>query len=436
MSAMDTADAILSTATAVPATSSPQDAPNDSPADALDTTTTAAVTSPEDQSGAGEGEGTGESGGTPTLPTTKQIRESLKAFRDSNPEHAQAAKLLNDGYSRFEAYKAVFPTVDDARTVKATLDTIGGLEGLASMQQILATVDETDALLDAGDPAVLDRILEDAPDGFKKLASPYLAKLQKADPDAYARALQPHFVRSLVDSNFPQVMQALHKMVADKPEAAALVKNVIDWFEGQKNQADRVSADTLNPERDALKKDREAFEKERQTEFHKSLSGEIDAHIRQELGTRLKPYAAALNALPVAVRQDVARAAMSVLGKAMEADKAFQSQTQAMLGSRKPDRTKIIGLSKTKVTALADTVIAEVVKNYGLTAGAKKAATAKTGAQAAPQSTAIIKLTKPPSDTDIDWEYPDAQKAFIMHRAALKENVAKARGLKSRFVSW
>ena len=434
MSAMDTVDALLATATEAPATSPVVDTPVEPAEPPPDTNADVAVDSPTPE---GEGEGTGGAEGGPKVPTTQQIRASLKAFRDANPEHAQAAKLLNDGYSRFEAYKQVFPTVDDARSVKATLDTVGGLEGLANMQQILSTVDETDALLDAGDPQVLDRILEDSPDGFKKLAPAYLTKLQKADPEVFNRVLQPHFVHSLADANFPQVVDALASMLADKPEALKIVQSMKQWFDGQKAQADRTSADTLNPEREAFNKERETFAKERQSEFQKAVGGELDGHIRQELGTRLKPYSGALNALPVAVRQDVARAAINILARAVDADKTFQTQNSAMLGARKPDRAKIVALNKAKVSALADQVIAQVVKNYSLTAGAVKAKPgAKAGTQDAPKSNAILKLSKPPSDADIDWEYPDAQKAFIMHRAALKESVVKSRGLKSRFVSW
>lgn len=366
-------------------------------------------------------------------PTTAQIRATLKAFREASPDHGPAAKLLNDGYSRYEAYKSVFPTVDEARNIKTHLETVGGMEGLAAMQQTLASIEETDALLDAGDPKILDQIVEDSPEGFKRLAPHYINRLQKLDPIAYAQALQPHFVRSLIDSNFPAVMDHLSRQVADKPEAQAIVQNIQRWFEEQKSLAERQNADTLNPEREKIASEWQKLNQERQKGLQSDIGHQVDSHIRQELGTRLRPYSAALNALPEAVRLDVARAVITKLAEAIKADKAYQIQNSAMLQARKPDKEKIIALNKAKVTALADNVIAAVAKSYNLAPGAAKPpAKTRPATQSVPsQSTELIKLLKPPSDAEIDWDYPGAQQGYIRGRARIK-----AGHFAGRFVQW
>lgn len=439
MSDLDTAIGILSTATSESSSGSPEPPTPPEPSDAHTSNdpTDVAVDSPAQD---GEGEGTGEGEGQLKVPSTAQIRASLKAFRDASPEHSQAAKLLNDGYSRYEAYKEVIPTVEEARTIRAQLDTVGGLEGIANMQSILSSVEETDSLLEAGDPKVLDQIIEDSPEGFKKLAPHYLNRLQKLDPDAFGGAVQPHFVRALNDAGFPAVVEHLLANLSDKPELQKVVASMKRWFDEQKSIADRAGQDTLQPERQKLNDEWAKINSERQKEMQSYVGGQVSAHIREELGAKLRPYAFSLNQLPVAMRQDVARAAIAGLAKALEADKAYQTQISAMMGAKKPDRDRIVAFNKSKVSNLADKVIAEVVKGYGLKPGTGPATKGRQGrdqnATKTPESTDVIKISSAPADKDIDWDFPRAQEAFIRHRAALTPSAAKARGLKSRFVQW
>jgi hypothetical protein len=444
MSAIDSATAILGAATAPTDTTAATTA-NNTATDTTDTINDAVADSSgegdaaegsEGSSGEEDGQG-GEAGASTKVPTTAQIRASLKAFRDASPEHAQAAKLLNDGYSRYEAYKAVFPTVDDARTFKTQLDTLGGLEGIANMQSTLANVEETDALLEAGDPKVLDAIFEDSPEGAKKLAGPFLSKLAKLDPETYQKTVQPHFVRSLIDANFPNVLNFLSSKLGDNAEAKGIVDNMKAWFAGQQSQAEKFSSDALSPERDQFQKERETFQSEKRKDFESAVGTVVSSHINSELGSKLRPYAAALNALPVAVRQDVARACISELASSLKADKAYQTQVNAMLNARKPDRDKIIAYNKAKVTSLADTIIAKVTANYSLKPGeAAKSAAARTGkkpgAQDAPKTaTNIIKLKAAPKDSDIAWDHPNmSTEAYIRGRAVVRD------GKNFKYVSW
>lgn len=429
MSDIDSATAILATASEAASVSEIPGSSVPNPADQSDappSNAEGAVDSP-----ATDGEEGADSPGQKPLPTTAQIRQALKAFRESNADYASAAKLLNDGYSRYEAYKSEFPTVEEARTVKAQLESVGGLEGLANMQSVMSSIEETDSLLESGDPKVLDQIAEDAPEGFKRLAPAYLNKLQKLDPDAFVRTVQPHLIAGLEQAGLPQVLTYLASKLSDKPELAEVVNNTLAWLREQKQLAERFNGDALNPDRQRVQDEMSQVQKERQEMLQTAVSTTVDSHIRQELGTRLRPYSAALNAMPVAQRADIARACISTLGAALEADKAYQTQIKAMMGARRPDQAKIIAFNKQKVSALADRVIEAVVKNYGLKAGAAPAP--KRGAAPAQRATdkgpkPFVQLSGPPSESQIDWNHQYMnEKAFIQHRAILRDG---------RWVKW
>jgi hypothetical protein len=440
MSAIESATAILSTASepVESSVSQVETPPADSNApESIETSEAVTTSSPDGEEGS-EGGAAGGEAPPSQPPTTAAIRAALKAFRESSPEHAQAVKLLNDGYSRYEAYKEVIPSVEEARTIRASLDSVGGIEGLASLQGIVNNIEETDSMIEQGNPEVLDRIIEDSPEGFAKLASPYLEKLAKLNPEAFQAAVQPHFVRGLIDSKFPRVMDYLSSKMGDKPELKEIVDSVRQWFSEQKSLAEKSNQDALAPERQQLLKERETLRSEQRKSFEAGIGTEMNTHIQSELGSRLKPFAASLNTLTPAMRLNVAQACMTELAKALSNDKAYKTQADAMMNAKKPDRARILTLNKTKVTSLADAVIAKVAKEYGLKVGApaKPGTKTATATKAAPTSTELIKVAKQPADGDIDWDFPGAKQAFITHRAALKVEVAKARGLKSRFVKW
>ena len=440
MSEVDSATAILAAAVE-PTDSMPADAPEvespESTPESPDSTDAASTESEKTPDGGGDGT-------PPKAPTTAEIRASLKAFRDSNPDHAQAAKLLNDGYSRYEAYKQVFPDVDTARSVKAQLDLVGGLDGIANMQAVISSIEETDALLDAGDPKILDQIAEDAPKALSQLGPHYLTRWQKLDPESFAAGIVPHFVAALTESRFPEVVNYLATQLGGAIDATKarelqeVVSSMKQWFDGQKVRAERANSDALNPERQQITAERENIVKEQRQLLDSFVSDQVGPHIRNTIGGLLKPYAAALQGMPMAQRQDVARACMTTLTQMLKADKAYQTQIAAMMNARKPDRTKIVQLNKDKVNALARSVVEAVVKNYGLKAGAVKPAkgAVKSGADKV-TGTQIIKINAQPKDADIDWEHEHmSDTAFIQHRAVLTEAAAKARGLKSRYVQW
>lgn len=454
MAATDSASAILASAASAAAVQTPQASPepsaqSDDPANtgsAAAGDTSGDGTSSEGD-GSGEGGGAGAGGGESKIPTSAQIRASLKAFRDASPEHAQAARLLNDGYSRSLAFQELFPTVDDARSVRTQLDAVGGLEGLANMQSTMASIEETDSLLENGDPSVLDRIIEDAPDGFKKLAPHYLSRLQKLDPAAFTGAVQPHFVKALTDARFPSVVNYLIQNLSDKPELQKVVQSMADWFGDQKAQAERSNQDLLNPEREKLNGEWDKINKAKRDELNTHITSQVTPHINNTLGAELKPYVNSLNALPQVVRMNVARSCMEKLADALGKDQAYQNTLKGLMGVRQPDRARIVSLNKSKVSAVAKGIVEQVAKDYGLTANAAaRGAGAGAGkgqgqgqgraADGKFTSNAIIKLGQAPKDNEIDWGFDRAKEAFIAHRAALTEEAAKRRGLKSRFVSW
>lgn len=335
-------------------------------------------------------------------PSLKQMREAVKAFSETSPEHANALKSLMTDAARYRAMTEAFPDVETARSTRAAIEAAGGLEGISRMQTTLDAVEETDAKLAEGDPSVLDDIIEDAKDGFVKLAPHYLNRLEKVDAAAFSQAIRPHLVRSLAGANFGPVLDGLARLVKDNPDAAEVVGSMQEWFEGQKRLAEKTNADTLEPERAKLKEGWSQIEQEKNKIFEGEVQSQVLSHVNSELGNRLKPYLQN-SKLSDAMKRDVAFSCYRELGEAMKADRAT---VDSMMRSKSRDSGKVATYVKSRVSALADAVVKKVAKDYNLSPAGKPGP--KPGQRpgnpnpAAP--TGPVKVAQRPGDNDIDWD--------------------------------
>lgn len=154
-------------------------------------------------------------------------------------------KLLNDTTGKARGYEEQFPTVREAREVKALIESVGGREGFTQMQQTLASVAEIDAKLSAGDVTVVDKMWEEAPDGMPKLMPALLAKFEQAKPQEYEKFIAPTSIGYLDKSGFPQAFDRMVKLYeAGKPdEAKAIRDELVQWVSANRQQARQRQAD-------------------------------------------------------------------------------------------------------------------------------------------------------------------------------------------------
>jgi hypothetical protein len=317
-----------------------------------------------------------------TEKTPKEVREALKRFRDADPKNAAMVKQLHGAYERHEAYKAQFPTVEDAREAKAFLDNIGGYEGFEQQQNILKSVEESDQLLYSGDGKLIDNIYEDMKsegkqEAFGKLASPFLDKLKDVDKKAFLETILPHNVSYVENSGFPNVVAALtHALeIGDEKnliEAKAIVADMGNWYKEIKAAVAKTKQGPT-PEQLALKADREKFEKEQKEfktnqtkEFQNSIAKESGASDIRKLGAELKPfldkpYFKPFKDKPASLRP-LANEIQSTLRAELEADKAYQTQMKTLWGAKTPDKTKILQYHNAKVESIASRIVRDTVQ--------------------------------------------------------------------------
>lgn len=393
-------------------------------------------------------------------PTAQNVRNYLKNLK-ADSANAKVVKSIHEAYEHQRAFQEVFPSVQEARDAKDFFESVGGIEGLESKNAIIQNVEESDQLLYAGDPKLIDNIVEDLKAQGKQgalvsLTPAFLDAVKSADLQGFHEALSPYFLGLIEQVNLTGavagLVKALSTVDAAKPETvtAALetVKGISgemdSWIKGlQSGVQQKKTTPVETPEQKKFKADQEAFNKQR-TEFETSKSNEFTTAVNKEaerinhgrLITELTSYAKmpffkgfskeSWNHIGANVDRD--------LRDTLAADKTYQTWMKAAWGAKNPDRSKILEYHKAKVESISDRVVSSYVAkaypNYakggfaaGRTAAAetKKVATQKVVQQAAATGKAVFVATKPPRDF---VDYTDRNQATLLEVAG-KAKLAK-----------
>lgn len=148
-------------------------------------------------------------------------------------------KFLYDTSGKARGYEQQFPTVREAREVRALLEAVGGREGVQQMQATLSEIEKVDQALAAGDPSVADRMWDEAPDGMPKLMPALLDKFAQTKPREYEKFIAPRSIDYLDQAGFPKEFDRMVKFYdAGKTEEAQAIRNeLIQWVTGNRQAA-------------------------------------------------------------------------------------------------------------------------------------------------------------------------------------------------------
>jgi hypothetical protein len=391
-----------------------------------------------------------------TEKTPAEIRQALKALRDSDPKHAAAVKQLHGAFERYEAVKAIFPGgVNEIKQAKEFMDLVGGHEGLESLQGVKVAAEASDAQLYEGSPELISNIVEDLKahnklDALGKLAPAFFDALKANDEKGYYAAFAPQFISGLESVNLPNAFAGLETALNDPDPVKALAAakgisaDLTKWYKELDATNKKAKESVVSPERKQLDADRAAFLKDQEsfksnqsTEFKNSVATVCEKSNNQLLGAQLKDF------LRMPFFQGYGRENLMPLGNTikanlydtLKADHAYQAQMKAMWGAKTPDRAKIEEYHKARVDSIAAEIVRSTVQKMypgyakgGSAAGRIAAKAVKTTATAvadvaAAKNTAVGKPTyvaAKPAWESIDWDKDPKQLLYITGKAYLK----------------
>jgi hypothetical protein len=359
----------------------------------------------------------------------QNIRNSIKAAAEALPDHAQAFKELGNAYFREQAYKQVFPTVQEATSAKQLIESVGGLDGLAQLQERDQLYTTQDEMLKNGDPAVLDDFFEDFPEGASALAPHYLDRLAKNNPEAFSAAVVPYVVGMLENAGIGNYLASILQE-QDPARAKGMVEQLARWYQQQVQGAAQLkTAAPKFPAQDRLKQEQTKIEQERENLFMEGVRTKVNASVQPELDRTIEQYTKQykLNDTQKKYFQDIVQRRVveelnndATYKKQVDLRKASKSRTHDTVASY------ISGEFNRRLKDAAFTVAKELY-------GAPKAAVSqntgvvKAGTPKSTPSGGPIYVSQRPPDAQLDLSRPGAELLLIKGQAYTKDG---------RFITW
>lgn len=395
----------------------------------------------------------------PNSPTPQSVRGALKQLRDgadaSTPEGKAVHEAVKTLHRSFEVQRQLAEDLGTknvysaVKALKAFSDQVGGADGLAELNENVAAIRESDDLLYAGDPKLMDNLIEDLKsenrlDALGKLAPAFLDKLKEHDAAGYYRSFAPHFLNGLKESGVDKAINAVWGKLqeGDTEGAKAAIKAMGSWYTDLAKNAQQLKNAPVDEERKLLEKEKQEFAQGKVNERNTEIATTAEKSNNELLGGELKAYLkmpffkgfTKANLIPLG------NMAKTALHADLKADKIYQAQMKAFFAAKNPDKAKIVEYHRGAVQSRASRIIRDTVQTLypgyakgGSAAGrvaaatAKAEATKKTDAAAAASGKPVYTPQKPKWES-IDWDKDPKQLNYIAGRAFLKGS--------GRLVTW
>jgi hypothetical protein len=313
-----------------------------------------------------------------TTQFSREYRAALKALEAQHPEQAKYLKQARDNHARLFALTQLEPKgIDGVRERYAMLDGLvrgdfKGPEALTAIQEELAGVEEVDNLLIAGDPKAFDALGEDFNEGLANLTAAYLDRVAQFSPEKFERALLPHFVSTLAESDLVKEFNALVDVLNAKDDprfdeptkmkfAMSQLAKMGNWLNSLQAKVGEIKP-AANEGKNNLEQERTALEQERQTLYWDTrIKPGIVAHENKTFDTLFDPYQKRLK-LDAAAKEDLMQAFKAGLNKAGNADAEYLRQMKIYRGQKNPDPATVANYVNNAINRHSKPVMEALIK--------------------------------------------------------------------------
>ena len=300
----------------------------------------------EDLPGAGEGEDLEIEGlETDGRKVDAVTRKALAALKKVDPA---AAKQLFAEHGRAERIreelgaKNLSEAVNKVRQMSATLEAVGGEEGLTELQGEVEDYRNEIKQFSNGDPALLAQLREANPEQFANMVTQGLEQIaQHMSAEQFDNAILPTMVARLEKAGWYDSIKTLSELIKEGKgqEAFDLTAKMANWLTNAKGMVKKQLdlKNQKNPEREQLEKDRADLNREKQQAFETSVSVDVNRANNMATAQLVEPFFKDLKLKPEG-RREFINALNSRIWKMMEKDASFQRAAKSLLA--KGDQAK------------------------------------------------------------------------------------------------
>lgn len=347
----------------------------------------------------------------PTQIKAADIVKFLREQKEANPANANLLRTLQDRYFSAQDFNSLFPKIEEARTVKATLEAVGGMEGIAHLQEVEQSLEALDQRVATGDPAFIEELSKEFPDGFKRLVPAALETLGKLDAAAYQSVVAPIAIQAIMSSPLISSFELLNERLQSgevdgaKRELARIGQMLSGWAE-YANQPKAAQAPL------------EAPSSQIDAQLGTKVGDTLVAHITKGIEGDLKESLAKMT--PQA-KSDLISSILNELDAEIGKNKAYMQNMSSLLRKGLGDRAISYGKAMTDGirTAIAKSVFE---RRYGLPSASptgKRAATKPAPPNPVNPNKEVL-LAREPKGENINWG-KTSRTMYITGRAYLTD---------------
>lgn len=377
---------------------------------------------------------------------SREYSQWLKAQQErlgEDPASKKFLRLSKDNHARLYQLQQLEPRgIDGIRERYAAVDSVvhgelKGVEAINALQDELRGVQEIDARLLAGDAAALKDLGEDfTTKALPQLVSPILDMVRDNNPEAYSKAVLPHFVAALAQSDLVRDFNGMIDVLNQVPPAylndeqkrawaadqlkniTGLAGNMGKWLNAQATKAGELPKPGTPTARPG-----QAEQTPEQKELEERRKGDVTQHWRENIGSvtnshadkrfdeLMRPFDKRLR-LGKEARADLKQALVQGVTVKAKANKTYVDQMGRYHAQGKPDPATVANYFKVEFDKHAETTLKGLVtQRYGSFLNGKPAAGAKpavNGARPGPVAPGVTIVTAKPNNIDhkntpINW---------------------------------
>jgi hypothetical protein len=334
-------------------------------------------------------------------------RAAIAALKKVDPA---AAKRVAESYFRDQAVlketgaKNTGEAITQIRTMKATIESLGGEQGIADLQTEVADYRKEIEQFAAGDPALIQSLGEANPEGLAKSGTQSLEWLKANKPEIYENTIRAPFMERFNKLNFPGFIASVKAAVKEGKgqEAWDLIAGYDKWLKEETGKLESAkAAPAKNPEAEKLAKEKAEFEETKQKDFISRVDTDVNRANNPELDKLIGPLQKQLG-LQKEGMNHFRNGLIARVWKVLANDKPYLASVKTLRS--KGDAGKLAsyihGAFKERLPEQFRLHRNEIYPNIGKTKAPAPAAPAN-GKQ--PQRVINIQAGQRPKREDVDW---------------------------------
>lgn len=377
---------------------------------------------------------------------SREYSQWLKAQQErlgDDPDAKKFLRLSKDNHARlYQLQQLESRGIDGIRERYAAVDSVvhgelKGVEAINALQDELRGVQEIDGRLLAGDATALKDLGEDfTTKALPQLAGPILDMVRENNPEAYSKAVLPHFVAALAQSDLVKDFNGMIDVLNQVPPAylndeqkrawavdqmkqiIGLAGNMGKWLNAQAAKAGELpksGTSTAKPGQAELTPEQKELEERRKGDetahWRDNIGSVTNNHVDKRFDELMRPFDKRLR-LGKEARADLKQALVQGVTVKAKANPEYVSQMGRYHSQKKPDPTTVANFFGVEFDKHAsNTLKALVTQRYGSFLNGKTTTTAPkpaAGARPGPVAPGVTIVTAKPKNIDfkntpLDW---------------------------------